>query len=310
MEQLFDRIIEENRYLTKLGKVADYIPALSAANPDDIGVCFIDEENNLYKGGAYDRKFTIQSISKILTLTLAIIDNGLDKVLEKVGLEGTDEPFNSFVKLDSPNITKPANPMINAGAIVVTSLIKEDGSTRFDRIIDFVRFITDNDSIGYNEEVYLSEKATGSRNRAMAYLMHNKGILDGDVEEVLDTYFKQCSIEIDVVDLARIGKFISEGCKGLELSEMSNKELTTLLKGILLTCGMYDYSGRYAIEVGIPTKSGVSGGLMGVVPGNRGVGIYSPALDIHGNSIAGLGIIKSLSKELELNILSWKNYHF
>ncbi|NLY45054.1 MAG: glutaminase A [Tissierella sp.] len=304
MKQLLDRIIEENRYLTELGKVADYIPALSTANPDDIGVCYIDEKNNLYKSGAYNTKFTIQSISKILTLTLAIMDNGLDRVFEKVGVEGTDEPFNSFVKLDSPNVTKPANPMINAGAIVVTSLIKGDSSNRFQRILDFIRLVTDNDSIGYSEEVYLSEKTTGSRNRAMAYLMSNKGILDGDVEDILDTYFKQCSIEIDVVDLAKIGKFISEGCKGLELSDVSKKELTILLKGILLTSGMYDYSGRYAIEVGIPTKSGVSGGLMGVVPGNRGIGIYSPSLDIHGNSIAGLGIIKSLSKELNLNIFN------
>lgn len=304
MEQLLDRIIEENRYLTELGKVADYIPALSTANPNDIGVCYIDGEGRIYKSGTYNTKFTIQSISKILTLALAIMDNGLDKVLEKVGVEGTDEPFNSFVRLDLPNVTKPANPMINAGAIVVTSLIKEGESTRFQRIIEFIRFVTDNPSIGYNEEVYLSEKETGSRNRAMAYLMSSKGILEGNVEELLDTYFKQCAIEIDVVDLAKIGKFISQGCESLELSSITNKELSVLLKGVLLTCGMYDYSGRYAIDVGIPTKSGVSGGLMGVVPSNSGVGIYSPALDIHGNSIVGLGIIKSLSKELNLNIFS------
>lgn len=304
MEQLLDRIIEDNRYLTELGKVADYIPALSTANPSDIGVCFIDEENNLYKSGAYNTKFTIQSISKILTLALAIMDNGLDKVLEKVGVEGTDEPFNSFIRLDLPNVTKPTNPMINAGAIVVTSLIKENDSTKFQRIIDFVRFVTGNDSIGYNEEVYLSEKVTGNRNRAMAYLMNNKGILEGDVEDILDIYFKQCSIEIDVVDLAKIGKFISQGCEGLKLTSITNKELSALLKSVLLTCGMYDYSGKYAIEVGIPTKSGVSGGLMGVISDSRGIGIYSPSLDSHGNSIAGLGIIKSLSKELNLNIFN------
>ncbi len=228
----------------------------------------------------------------------------MDKVLEKVGLEGTDEPFNSFVKLDLPNITKPANPLINSGAIVVTSLIKGGDFIRFQRIIDLAKFITNNNEIGFNEEVYHSEKATGSRNRAMAYLMSNKGIIDGDVEGILDTYFKQCSIEMDVVDLARIGKFISGGCKGLQVPAINNHELTILLKGILLACGMYDSSSRYAIEVGIPTKSGVSGGLMGVVPGNRGIGIYSPSLDTHGNSMAGLGIIKALSKKLDLSIFN------
>lgn len=304
MEQLLNRIIEENRYLTELGKVADYIPALSKANTNDIGLCFIDKENNIHKSGCHNSKFTIQSISKVLTLILAIMDNGMDKVLEKVGLEGTDEPFNSFVKLDLPNITKPANPLINSGAIVVTSLIKGGDFIRFQRIIDLAKFITNNNEIGFNEEVYHSEKATGSRNRAMAYLMSNKGIIDGDVEEILDTYFKQCSIEMDVVDLARIGKFISGGCKGLQVPTINNHELTILLKGILLACGMYDSSSRYAIEVGIPTKSGVSGGLMGVVPGNRGIGIYSPSLDSHGNSMAGLGIIKALSKKLDLSIFN------
>lgn len=304
MEHLLNNIIDENRYLTKFGKVADYIPALSSANPNDIGICFIDEENNVHKCGSYSRKFSIQSISKILTLILAIMDNGIDVLMDKVGLEGTDEPFNSFIKLDMPNITKPANPMINSGAILVTSLIKGDDSKRFQRILDLARFITDNKEIGYIEDVYLSEKATGSRNRAMAYLMSNKGIIEGDVEGILDTYFKQCAIEMDIVDLARIGKFISGGCKGLELTTISNKELTILLKGILMACGMYDYSSRYSIEVGIPTKSGVSGCLMGVVPGNRGIGIYSPPLDEHGNSLVGLGIIKSLSKKLDLSIFN------
>lgn len=304
MEQLLDRIIIKHRNLTNLGKVADYIPALSNADPNKIGVCIIDENNNVHKSGDFDMKFTLQSISKALTLILAIKDNGIDKVLEKVGLESTDEPFNSFIKLDMQNNSKPANPMINAGAIVTTSLIKGNHHEKFHRILELVRFITKNNEIGYNEEVYLSEKNTGSRNRAMAYLMSNKGILEGNVEDVLDTYFKQCSIEVDTVDLANIGKFISEGCNGLDIKTISNNELTVLLKSILLTCGMYDYSSRYAIEVGIPTKSGVSGGLMGVLPGNRGIGIYSPALDSHGNSIAGLGIIKSLSKELNLSIFN------
>ena len=173
---------------------------------------------------------------------------------------------------------------------------------RSDRILELAKIMTNNPNISYSKEVYLSEKATGNRNRSIAYLMNNKGILEGDVELILDTYFKQCSIEVDTVDLAYIGKFISDGCKELNISTITNEKLTILIKSILLTCGMYNYSSKYAIDVGIPSKSGVSGGIVGVIPNNIGIGIYSPSLDSNGNSIVGLGILKSLSEELNLSI--------
>lgn len=303
MKNILEKIVDRNRHLTKKGKVADYIPALSSANPDDIGMCILNTKNEIFKVGQYDKKFTIQSISKVLTLILAILDNGIENVFSKVGYEGTDEPFNTLRKLDLPYINKPANPMINAGAIVTTSLIKGEGEERFNRILELIRFVADNPKIELNKEVYLSEKSTGDKNKAIAYLMKSKGIIEGNTDDVLDTYFKQCSIEIDAVDLAKIGRFIANGCEGLSTKfTVSNKELSSVIVGIMITSGMYNYSGEFATRVGIPSKSGVGGGIMGVLPNKMGIGIYGPALDENFNTIAGIGIMRDLSRELNLSL--------
>lgn len=303
MEKILEKIISKNRSLTKEGKVADYIPALKKANPNHIGISIVDTEGNIYKFGDYNFKFTMQSISKVLSLMLALMDHGQDYVFKRVGYEGTDEPFNSLYKLDLPHIMKPTNPMMNAGAIVTTSLVKGKTGERFDRILNLIRKISKNSQITYNEEVYLSEKATGDKNRALANMMRTRGMLEGDVEEILDDYFKQCSIEVNAVDLANIGAFLAKGCKGLEsYGNITKEKLTSILVGIMNNCGMYNFSGEYAVEVGIPSKSGVSGGIMGVVPSKMGIGVYSPALDEYGNSRAGYGIMKDLSEELNLKL--------
>lgn len=303
MRELLDRLIEKNRFLVHCGEVASYIPKLKSANPNDIGICIMDMEGNTYCSGVYNKKFTIQSISKVISLMLALVDNGQEKVFSKVGWESTDEPFNSFYKLDIYLESKPANPMINSGAIVTTSMIKGNSDEKFRRILYTIRKITGNNTIDYNEEVYRSERDTGDRNRAIAYLLKNKGLLEGDVEEVLDTYFKQCSIEMDLIDLAKIGLFLANGCKTIN-GEFAgcNAEIASILIAIMTTCGMYDFSGEFAANVGIPSKSGVSGGILSVVPDRYGIGVYGPALDKHGNSIAGYGILKDLSRELGLNI--------
>lgn len=303
MKKILDTIIEKNRHLVNEGKVADYIPALSQSDPNHIGLCIMDLEGKVYKAGNFDTAFTIQSISKVMALTLAIIDNGEEKVFNKVGYEPTDEPFNTLYKLDLPHITKPSNPMINSGAIITSSLIKGEGEERFNRLLEFIRKVTENPNISYNEEVYLSEKATGDKNKAMAYLMKSRGILNGDVEEILDGYFKQCSIEITSVDLAKIGLFLANQGKLMKSTEQicSEKTISTVI-AIMSTCGMYNFSGEYAAKVGIPSKSGVAGGILGTVPNKIGIGIYSPALDKYGNSIVGYNIMKDISNELNLNI--------
>lgn len=303
MEELLYKIIERNRYLTLKGQVADYIPALTKANPNNIGICLIDKEGNIHKAGDYEVKFTIQSISKVMSLMLALIDNGEDKVFRRIDYEPTEEPFNTLFKLDFPHTVKPSNPMINSGAIVTTSLIKGIGEEKFIRLLDFIRMVTENPEISYNEEVYLSEKETGHKNRAMAYLMRSRGFIEGDVEEILDTYFKQCSIEVTTVDIAKIGLFIASRCKLLKQgTKVCSDRIASIVTAIMATCGMYNFSGEYAATVGIPSKSGVGGGVLGTIPHKMGIGVYSPSLDQYGNSIAGYGIMRDLSKELNLNI--------
>jgi len=299
VEKMLEEVLEENRALAKQGKVASYIPALSKANPNHLGICIIDENKNIYKQGDFDVKFTMQSISKVIALMLALMDNG-EKVFEKVGREGTEEPFNTLYKLDLPHIKKPVNPMINAGAIATTAQIKGD---KIQRILELIRKITENPSINYNKGVYLSEKATGEKNKAIAHLMRAREIMDEEPDEVLDCYFKQCSIEVTACDLAKIAIFISNGCKGLEsYGEIDRKTLSRNLLAIMTIGGMYNISGQYAAEAGVPSKSGVGGGIMAAVPGRMGIGVFSPPLDENGNSIAGYEIMKSLSQRLNLSI--------
>ncbi len=297
MEKLLEEIIQSNKYLLSKGKLADYIPALSKVDPNKIGVTIANVNGNIHSAGDYNHKFTIQSISKVLSLILAIQDNGEEEVFKRVDYEGTEEPFNTLFKLDLPHTIRPANPMINAGAIVTSSLIKGGNEEKFQRIIEFYRKITENDSIYYNREVYKSEKTTGDKNRALAYLMKSRDFIYGDVEAILDLYFKQCSIEVNSLDLAKIGLYIAS--RGQDIA--SNK-IKRVITSIMATSGMYNFSGEYATEVGIPSKSGVGGGIMGTVTGKMGIGVYSPMLDQYGNSIVGYGIMKELSKKMNLSI--------
>lgn len=303
MDKLLKDIIEKNKHLVENGRVASYIPALSKANPNHIGISVIDKEGKVFSAGDSSIKFTIQSISKVLALIIAVTELGEKSVFEKVGYNGSDDPFNNITNLDYPNTIHPTNPMINAGAIVVTSLIEGSGKEKFDKILNLIRVITGNKEIDYNKEVYLSEKDTGDRNRAIAYLMKSKGMIHGNVEEILDAYFKQCSIEMDTLDIAKIGFFIANGCKSLSDNKyISSDKLTTLLLSIMSNCGMYDYSGEYSIKVGIPSKSGVAGGLLGSVKNGFGIGVYSPVLDSNGNPLVGIAVMEDLSNKLGLNL--------
>ena len=304
MKSILENTISSNKKYTSNGKVASYIPELKKANQDDLGICIIDKNNNMYCAGDYNKKFTIQSISKPIVLALALMDNEWEYVFSKVGMEPSGDPFNSIMKLETNDTKKPSNPMINAGAIVTTSLIKGSSlEEKEERMLQFFRRLANNDSIGINYEVYKSEKLTGDRNRAMAYLLKNDGFIDGDVEEVLDLYFKQCSIEIDCVDLARIG--INLAMYGIDIESkerLISEKVSRMVKTFMVTCGMYDASGEFAIRVGIPAKSGVGGGIMASVPDIMCIGVYGPALDKKGNSIAGVKVLEDLSEKLELNI--------
>ena len=304
MNKILQDIIDDNRKYTEQGQVATYIPELKKANRDDLGICLIDMNNNIYKAGNCNKKFTIQSISKAIVLAMVLEDNDWSYVFSKVGMEPSGDPFNSIMKLETTDTKKPCNPMINAGAIVTTSLIKgKDVKEKEERMLNFFKKLSKNDNLKINYDVYESEKATGDRNRAMAYLLKNDGFIEGNVEEVLDLYFKQCSIEVDCVDLARMGVNLASYGVDIETGErLVDENISRIVKTFMVTCGMYDASGEFAIKVGIPSKSGVGGGIMSSVPTKMGIGIYGPSLDTKGNSIAGLKILQKLSKEYNLNI--------
>ncbi|MCS5421367.1 MULTISPECIES: glutaminase A [Psychrilyobacter] len=296
------QLILANKDKCKGGKVADYIPGLKNANKENFGVCLIDNNNKVSCAGDYEKKFTIQSISKPLILMLAILDNGEDYIFSKIGMEPTGDPFNSIKKLET-SLSKPFNPMINAGAIAVSSMIK--GSTsenKFNRVLDFIKKISENPNLDYDEDIYMGEKITGNKNRAMAYFMKNDGIIEGDVEEALDIYFKQCSIRVSAFDLAKIGLFLANNGVTSYGERVITEHTAKLIKSLMVTCGMYDGSGEFAVRVGIPAKSGVGGGILSLVPGKMGIGVYGPALDSKGNSIGGYALLEEMSKILSCSI--------
>ncbi|NOH15322.1 glutaminase A [Clostridium cochlearium] len=304
MQDKIEKIIKECRKYTKQGEVASYIPELKKANKDALGIYIDKLDGNEFYAGDYETKFTIQSISKVISLIIAIMDNGMEKVLSKVGVEPSAYSFNSIVTLEVKNANKPLNPMINAGAIATVSLIKGDSPEEvIGKILDFTKKITGNEDIKVNEAVYQSEKRTGDRNRSLAYFMKGTGVIEKDVEKVLDAYFQQCSIEVTCKDIAKIGSFLAnDGVLPSTGERIVPKEVTRVVKAVMATCGMYDASGSFAVKVGIPSKSGVGGGIMATVPGKMGIGVVGPSLDEKGNSIAGIKVLEQLSEELDLSI--------
>ena len=304
MFKLLETLAEKNKKYGNDGQLATYIPALLEANPNDLGVAIVDVEGRKYYAGQCEKNFTIQSISKVVSLILALGDNGRTNVFKRVDVEPTGDGFNSIVNLETKDKKRPYNPMINAGAIATTSLIYgEDGEDKLERIIKFMRKATNNPNISINEEVYVSERRTGDRNRALAYFMKSNGMLQGDVEEILELYFRQCSIEANAIDLAMFGSVLAnDGVTPWNGERLMSRETCRIVKTIMVTCGMYDASGEFAVHIGIPAKSGVGGGILATVPRRMGIGVYGPALDKKGNSLAGIHVLKDLSEELDLSI--------
>lgn len=304
MFKLLETLVEKNKEYGNDGQLASYIPALLEANPNDLGVAIVDIEGRKYYAGQCEKNFTIQSISKVVSLILALGDNGRTNVFKRVDVEPTGDGFNSIVNLETKDKKRPYNPMINAGAIATTSLIYgEDGEDKLERIIKFMRKATNNPNISINEEVYVSERRTGDRNRALAYFMKSNGMLQGDVEEILELYFRQCSIEANAIDLAMFGSVLAnDGVTPWNGERLMSRETCRIVKTIMVTCGMYDASGEFAVHIGIPAKSGVGGGILATVPRRMGIGVYGPALDKKGNSLAGIHVLKDLSEELDLSI--------
>lgn len=300
------QILDANRKYTAQGKVADYIPELSQADPHALGVTVATLDGEILSVGDCDTTFTFQSISKVIGLIVALMDHGQDRVFSTVGMEPSGDPFNSIVKLETIDHHKPLNPMINAGAIAAASLIKGDSvKERFGRVCHLLHRMTGNDRIGLNENVYQSEKKTGYRNRSLAYFMKGTGVIESNVDEALDLYFRLCSINMTCSDLAKVGLCLAKwGEIPGEESPMVYPSIVEIAMTIMMTSGMYNASGEFAIRVGLPAKSGVSGAIMAVVPDKMAIGVIGPAIDEKGNSVTGVRILQDISKTFQLHQFS------
>lgn len=304
METLLENLVEECASYTQEGALANYIPELAKADRNKLGAYIISSDGKHYSSGDCMHKFTIQSIVKPILLLQALLDNGPDIVRSKVGVEATGKPFDAINVGDQKLSSRHINPMVNMGAILLCTLIKgSDYTEKFNRLLALTRELACNPDIEVDEAVYQSEKKWGNKNRALAYLLKSNGMLEDDVEEVLDCYFKACSISVTCKDLANIGFALANRGKTADKKErIIPAEHTRYVNAILTTSGMYDGSGEFALRVGVPAKSGVGGGIMAVVPTRMGIGIYSPALDAKGNSVAGIQLLEKISNQLYLSI--------
>ena len=305
IQAVLEAAIAEGRQVLYEGKVADYIPELAKAAPGSLGGCLIKPDGTVYAAGDYDIPFTMQSISKTFSLILALQTTGFNRVFSKVGMEPTGDRFDSILQLELKD-WHPFNPMINAGAIVVSSCIRAEDP--FDEFLKLVRKLCANDSISMNERVYHSEKQSGTRNRAIAYILMNDHILDGeweDVEDILDLYFRMCSVMVTAKDLAHYAMVLAnDGIDPTTGEQIVTPDIVRVVKTLMLLCGMYDESGEYAVKVGLPSKSGVGGGICAVAPNGMGIGVFGPKLNKKGNSVGGEKVIQYLSSHLGLHMLS------
>jgi glutaminase len=285
------------------GEVADYIPELAKAHSEWFGICLATTEGHIYEVGDSRQEFTIQSISKPFVYGLALEDNGRADMLGKIGVEPTGDAFNS-ISLD-PGTGRPANPMINAGAIAAAGQIMgHDGNKRINRILEMMSSYAGR-ALTVDEAVYLSESETGHRNRAIGYMLRNFNILEADPTPTLELYFKQCSISVCCRDLAVMGATLANaGINPVTGERAIRGEYVENVLGVMSSCGMYDYAGEWIYKVGMPAKSGVAGGILAVLPGRLGIGVFSPRLDVRGNSVRGIEVCNRISMDFNLHMFN------
>lgn len=282
------------------GKVADYIPELAKADRNWFGIVLVTTGGQVFEVGDSKQLFTIQSISKPFVYGLALEDHGLEQVLAKVGVEPTGEAFNAIVLDEESN--RPFNPMVNAGAIATADLVQgKDFPERVSRLLAMFGAYCGRD-VYIDNSVFMSERLTGHRNRAIGHLMLNFGMVSERIADSLELYFQQCSVLVSCRDLAIMGATLAAGgVNPLTGQRAIQQPYVKYLLSIMHSCGMYDYAGEWAFRVGIPSKSGVGGGIVGVIPGQFGIGIFSPPLDAKGNSVRGILACRELSERFGLH---------
>lgn len=288
---------------TREGHVATYIPELAKANPDWFGICLVTASGNVYEVGDSQQSFTIQSISKPFVYGLALEDHGRSHVLAKVSTEPTGDAFNS-ISLE-PGTGRPRNPMINAGAIATTSLVEgKSASTRLRRLLDMLSLYAGR-ALTIDEQVYRSESETGHRNRAIGHMLRNFDILTSDPIPAVDLYFKQCSASVTVRDLGIMAATLANrGVNPVTGKQAIRGEYVESVLSVMGSCGMYDYAGEWIYHIGMPAKRGVAGGIVAVLPGQLGIGVFSPPLDARGNSVRGIKVCDAISRHCDLHLFN------
>jgi glutaminase len=287
LEAIIITIVEEMRAAPERGQVATYIPSLAGVDPAQFGIAVVTADGSVFTGGDADSGFSIQSISKVFALTLALGKIG-DRLWQRVGREPSGSAFNSIVQLETERGI-PRNPFINAGAIAVADINLAGYAPReaIGEMVRFVRYLASDDDIAIDEHVARSEEETGERNRALAHYMRAFHNLDHAVEMVLGVYFHACAIEMSCRQLAMAGRYLMHGGRHPEGGRVISETRARRISALMLTCGHYDASGDFAFRVGMPGKSGVGGGILAVVPGKASIAVWSPGLNANGNSQLG-----------------------
>ncbi|MGO1524028.1 MAG: glutaminase A [Nesterenkonia sp.] len=285
-----------------VGKVASYIPELAAADPDRFALCIATVDGHLYTVGDGQFPYSIQSISKPFTYALALQDRGPAAVAQKIDVEPSGDAFNE-ISLD-PGTKRPSNPMINAGAITAASLVAgKDRQERFDRVQQWFSDFAGS-PLTFDQQMYESELGAAHRNRAIAHMLREFEVLESDPEDFLDQYIRQCAMTVTTQDLARMAATLANGGVQPATGErVAEPNVVEHVLSVMTSCGMYDTAGDWITSVGVPAKSGVSGGIIGVLPGQLGLAVFSPRLDAHGHSARGVAVFEHISEQMELHLM-------
>ncbi|ATF09280.1 glutaminase B [Candidatus Enterovibrio altilux] len=300
--EILNNILDEVRLLIGQGRVANYIPALKNVPADKLGIAVCYNDGEIITAGDASEAFSVQSISKVLSLTLALQNYQPIEIWQRVGKEPSGQAFNSMIQLEM-EYGIPRNPFINPGALVVCDMLHSRLSAPRQRMLEFVRMLSGNSHLWYDKTVATSEMDHGDRNASIAYLMRAFGNFNNAVMPVLSNYFHYCALRMNCIDLAKTFNYLAN--KGLSLgagktilSQTQSKQVNALLA----TCGLYDGAGEFAYRVGMPGKSGVGGGIIAIVPGEMSICVWSPELDSSGNSLAGTAALELLAKRVGRSI--------
>ncbi|MFD2599452.1 glutaminase [Sphingobacterium corticis] len=286
------------------GQLATYIPELASADPNKLAVALTTLDGIIYTAGDDEYEFSIQSISKAFAYAFVIEELGSTVVKEKVGVEPSGEAFNEISLDQTEERAKPKNPMINSGAITVHSLIPK--TTRADRAETIRQFFSKlaGRDLSFDLSIYESEKDTAFRNLSIGYSLRNLDVLESDPVEIVESYIKQCSINVTVKDLANMTSvLVNDGVLPTTGERILSRQTVRQVLTVMTTCGMYNAAGNWLANVGIPAKSGVSGGIIGVLPGQVGLAVFAPKLDQYGNSVRGIDIMQQMSNDMGLHLL-------